>query len=344
VGEIPEAERSSRGRSLQQLFGLEKSDRVVAILSLARAPKDGALVFVTAGGTIKRTSLEAFGSGRAGGVNAINLRDGDTVLDVHASDGTGDVVLVTRTGRAIRFAEAEVPEMGRTAAGVRGMKLTNDDRIAGVVVLRRDGTLCGVSERGWALRIEAEEIPAQRRDGKGVACFRLDEKTGKLAGAVEVLPGEDLMLVTVGGAPFRAPADGVAAGGMGAALAKAVTMPGASRVAKVVRVVGEKAGQNPEDGGPGGGDSGTAATGDENGPAATGDETGTAPEGTVGAGPRARPPRVQGDDPETAVPGEGDEDTLTPDAPEDAVNQAAKRVLDRLRSREAEESQGELNL
>jgi DNA gyrase subunit A len=249
VSDIPEAERSSRGRSLQQLFGLEKTDRVVSILSLARAPKEGALVFVTTSGTLKRTSLEAFSSGRAGGVNAINLREGDTLLDVHASDGTGDVVLVSRSGRAIRFAESEVPEMGRTAAGVRGIKLMDDDRVVGSMVLRREGTVCGVTDRAWALKIEREEIPAQRRDGKGTVCFRLDEKTGKLAGAVEVLPGEDLMLVTVGGSAFRASTDEVTTGIAGAPLTRATSLPGASRVVSVVRVVGEKSTRNPEDDG-----------------------------------------------------------------------------------------------
>jgi len=246
VGDIPEAERSSRGRSLHQLFGLEKADGVAAILSLARVPRDGALVFVTKGGTVKRTALEAFGSGRAGGVNAINLRDGDTLAAVHASDGTGDVLLVTRSGRVIRFAESDVPEMGRTAAGVRGIKLTGDDRVVGSMVMRREVVVCGVSDRGWALRIEVEGIPAQRRDGKGVVGFRLEDRAGKLVGAPEVLPGEDLMLVNAGGSALRVPVDRVATGEVGGPLVRIAHVPGATRIAEVARVAGGGSGRSEE--------------------------------------------------------------------------------------------------
>jgi DNA gyrase subunit A len=236
VSEIPEAERSSRGRSLHQLLGLAKGDRVCTLLSLARQDPEGVLVFVTEQGSVKRTMVDQFGTQRSGGVNAINLKEGDRLARVHPSNGTGDLLLVSREGKAIRFAESEVPEMGRAAQGVRGMKLGEGDRVAGSVLVRRDGLLCAITERGFARRVDLAEFPAQRRDGRGVTAVRLDERSGKLVAAREVHSGEELMAISPGGATARLRVEDVAVGERGAGVEKAITLPGGARVAEITRV------------------------------------------------------------------------------------------------------------
>ncbi|MEX2582516.1 MAG: DNA gyrase subunit A [Gemmatimonadota bacterium] len=238
AAEIPEAERSSRGRPLQQLLGLEQGDRVCTLLSLARHANESYLVFVTEGGTVKRTSLEQFGTQRSGGVNAINLRSGDRLIAVFPSDGAGDVLLVSREGRVIRFAEEEVPEMGRTAQGVRGMKLPTGDRIVGSTLVRRESLLCGVSEKGFARRLSVAEFSRQKRDGRGVVGFCVEVESGKLAGAMEVGEGDALMLISAGGSPTRLETDEVPFGMAGDVLEKVVKLAGGTRLAEVTRAAG----------------------------------------------------------------------------------------------------------
>jgi DNA gyrase subunit A len=236
VAEIPEADRSSRGKHLPQLLGLGKGDRIRAMVAPARQSKDDVLVFVTEQGSVKRTPLEQFGSQRSGGVNAIGLRDGDRLLTVGASDGSGDLVLVTREGRGIRFAETEVPEMGRTAQGVRGVKVGAGDRIVGAAVVRREGTLCGTSERGHARAIDVHSVPRQKRDGKGVTLFRTSDASGPLVDAREVREGEELMMVSPGGSTIGLRVDDVTRGAPGDPVEKVVTMPGGARIAEVTGV------------------------------------------------------------------------------------------------------------
>jgi DNA gyrase subunit A len=238
VSEIPEADRSSRGRPLQQLLGLTKGDRVCTLLLLARHTKEGVLVFVTEQGVVKRTGLDQFGTQRAGGVNAMNLRSGDRLIAVHPSDGTADVLLVSGEGRIIRFPETDVPEMGRVAQGVRGMKLAADDRIVGSALVRRTATICAISERAWGRRIPVDEVARQRRDGRGIAGLRPSEKTARIVSALEVISGDDLMLLTPGGTAVRVRSDDVPVGVIGDALEKVATMPGGARVADVTRGAG----------------------------------------------------------------------------------------------------------
>jgi DNA gyrase subunit A len=238
VADIPEAERSSRGKPLHQLVGLAKGDRICTLLPLARQSREGALIFVTEQGLIKRTSIDQFGTQRAGGVNAVGLRSGDRLLDVHPSDGQGDLLLVSRQGRVIRFEEAEIPEMGRTAQGVRGMKLGAGDRIVGSLVVRREASVCAVSERAFARRVDVSDFSVQKRDGRGVVGFPTDERTGMLVAAREVRPGEDLMLLTTGGVPVRLRADEVRSGLGGDPLERTKSTAGGARVVDVTRVAG----------------------------------------------------------------------------------------------------------
>ncbi|MEX2571129.1 MAG: DNA gyrase subunit A [Gemmatimonadota bacterium] len=241
VADIPEAERSSRGRPLRQLLGWEREDRVCTLLSMAHRSEEGLLVFVTEQGLVKRTRLDQFGTQRAGGVNAINLRSDDRLLDVHVSDGSADLLLVSREGRVIRFEEGDVPEVGRTAQGVRGMKLAGGDRIVGSVLVRRDAMVCGVAENGYARRIPASEFTRQKRDGRGVVGFCVETQSGKLAGAKDVVEGEDLMLLGADGTADRLRMADVPTGVGGDVLERVITRSGKSKIAEVTGVAGAPA-------------------------------------------------------------------------------------------------------
>ncbi|HET7274231.1 MAG TPA: DNA gyrase C-terminal beta-propeller domain-containing protein, partial [Longimicrobiaceae bacterium] len=203
VDEIAEAGRSSRGRSLHQILNVNPATHFVALLSSGRQPKDAILVFFTRGGTVKRTPFDQFGNPRAGGVNAINLRNGDTLLDVQMSGGNGDLVMVSRAGRAIRFPEREVSPMGRAAQGVRGIKLAKGDRVVGAVVARRESAICLVSEKGFAARVPLSEFSAQKRDGLGVVAMQVDKASGSVVAAPEVVADDELMLVISSGETHR---------------------------------------------------------------------------------------------------------------------------------------------
>ncbi|MQA90128.1 MAG: DNA gyrase subunit A [Gemmatimonas sp.] len=247
VADIPEVERSSRGRSLQQLLGMEKGDRLCRILSPARHVSERHLAFVTESGLVKRTALDQFGSQRFGGVTAINLRDSDRLLVVEPSDGTGDLLLASSDGRVIRFAEEEVPEVGRTAQGVRGMKLAPGDRIVGSLVIRREATVCGITEKGFGRRIQGDAFSSQKRDGRGVVGFGVDAKSGKLVGAVEVLEGDHLMLPIVDGRPVHLAADRLPPGLPGDPLERVATLPEVARIRGVTLAAGVEGRASGED-------------------------------------------------------------------------------------------------
>lgn len=281
VADVPESDRGSRGKSTQQLLGIEKDEQIATLVSLARVSQEdeAQLLFVTEQGNVKRTPLEQFLSMRAGGVNAINLREGDRLLDVHLMEQRADLLLISSEGRAIRFEVEAVPEMGRAAQGVRGIKLSPSQRIVGSLLVRRDAEVCAISQKGFGRRIPLGEFAIQRRDGRGTVAFPVDNRTGTLIGAIEVLPGDELMVVgRMKGAaetlPLRLSSDAVAAGGFGDALEpaakpdKGVTLQLLTRAAERASGTG---GDGPDDGIPGSGEAGGGASG---GPA-SGAEGGT---------------------------------------------------------------------
>jgi DNA gyrase subunit A len=211
VVDIPEAGAASRGRALQQLLDLPRGARVVSLVSLARAAPEAVLVFATAGGTIKRTLLEQFGSPRVGGEHAINHAEGDRVLDVRLTDGVSELVLVSSGGRAIRFPESEVSLMGRAAQGVRGMRLREKEELVGMLSARRDAALCTITRGGYARRIALDELNVQRRGGLGTVVASAGAKPGPVVAAREVATGDELMLITSEGRLVRVETDGIGA-------------------------------------------------------------------------------------------------------------------------------------
>jgi DNA gyrase subunit A len=209
VRDVPEGGPASRGRALAQIVSLERRTRIAAVVPVAAFDASQVLVFLTAAGNIKRTTLDQFATIRAGGIAAVKLQDGDRLLDVQPSDGGADLVLVTRGGRAIRFPEAEAPLMGRATQGVRGVQLRGDDAVVGMVVVRRDATLCTVTAHGYAKRTPLSAYPVQRRGGLGTITLDVTDRTGPLVAAKEVLPGDELMVIRASGRATRVTAEQV---------------------------------------------------------------------------------------------------------------------------------------
>jgi DNA gyrase subunit A len=293
VRDLPEAGLSSRGKALAQLFELGKKPRVAAVHVVHEFRADRSVLFATAEGTVKRTTLDQYANARAGGIDAIKLTGRDEVVEVRVTDGEGEVVLVGRGGRAIRFPEGEVPLMGRVAQGVRGIKLKDGETVAGMAVPRRDGgELCVVTERGWVKRVPLDDLQPQGRGGMGTVLLAPAKETGEVVAARDVHAGEDLMVVTGGGRTLRVKPDAVTRGGRATPPEKAVALTGNERVAEVWHVAERELPS-------------TEATGGEVG-SPPGSEAGYDPEGvlTGSAGAEAAAPALPA---EIAVHGRRDE-------------------------------------
>lgn len=212
VYEIPEGAKNSKGRAIQNLLNIESDDKVNAFIRVKQLqdPEYNTthnLVFCTRNGIIKKTKLEAYSRPRQNGVNAINIVDGDQLIEVRLTDGNSHLVLANRNGRAITFHESTVREMGRVATGVRGMRLDEDgqDAVIGMIVVNnfQEDTVMVISEQGFGKRSIAEDYRITNRGGKGVATMKITEKTGKVVAIKNVSDENDLVIINKSGITLR---------------------------------------------------------------------------------------------------------------------------------------------
>ncbi|WP_337784694.1 DNA gyrase subunit A [Prevotella sp.] len=209
--EIPEGNKNSKGRAIQNLLNIESDDSVNAFLRLRGLDDQEFInshyvVFATKNGIIKKTLLEAYSRPRANGVNAINIQEGDEVVGVRLTNGHNELVLANRNGRAVRFNENTVRAMGRVSTGVRGMRLDGgDDEVIGMVVINRpeEETIMVVSEKGYGKRSLVEDYRVTNRGGKGVKTLGITEKTGRLVAIKVVTDDNDLMIINKSGVVIR---------------------------------------------------------------------------------------------------------------------------------------------
>mgnify|MGYP004463094029 FL=1 len=209
--EIPEGNKSSKGRAIQNLLNIESDDSVNAFLRLRGLDNEEFInshyvVFATKNGLIKKTLLEAYSRPRANGVIAINIQEGDEVVGVRLTNGHNELVLANRNGRAVRFNENAVRAMGRVSTGVRGMRLDGgDDEVVGMVVVNKPGeeTIMVVSENGYGKRSLVEDYRVTNRGGKGVKTLGITEKTGRLVAIKVVTDENDLMIINKSGIVIR---------------------------------------------------------------------------------------------------------------------------------------------
>ena len=209
--EIPEGDKNFKGRAIQNMLNIDADDSVNAMLRLRGLDdeefvKSHYVVFATRNGVVKKTCLEAYSRPRTNGVNAINIVEGDEVVDVRLTNGRNEIILANRNGRAVRFDEADIRNMGRIATGVRGMKLDgDDDQVVGMIIVNNaeSETVMVVSEEGYGKRSQVADYRKTSRGAKGVKTFSITEKTGRLVAIKNVTDDNDLMIINKSGIAIR---------------------------------------------------------------------------------------------------------------------------------------------
>ncbi len=249
VHELPQAGRAARGKPIVNLINVSPETQIKAIVPVRAFSDSEFLLFCTRNGTVKKTALSQYANPRANGIKAIKIEPGDELIDVQVTSGTNDVVLATRKGLSIRFHEQQVRQMGRDTTGVKGVELREDDHVVGMVVIKREATLLVVTERGLGKCSNIDDYRVQNRGGKGIITVNRTEKTGDVVGIMEVLPEDEIMIITRGGVIIRSPVSQIRTTGRIAQGVRLVNLDAGDVVTAVARVV-------PEDEGEDGGDSG----------------------------------------------------------------------------------------
>lgn len=240
VYEIPEGGRATRGRSILNLVQLDKGDSIRAYVSVRDFDSNRFVVMVTEKGLIKKTRLDAFSNPRKTGIIAINLNEGDRLIDAKISDGADDIIIGTREGMAIRFNEQEVRDMGRNATGVKAITLEKNDKVVGMVVSKRKSTILVVTENGYGKRTEIDEYRITRRGGKGVRTLKTSDKNGKMVDIKEIDDNDDIVIITEKGMIIRQHAKDLRVMGRNTQGVKLIRLNQADRISAIARVVPEE--------------------------------------------------------------------------------------------------------
>src|SRR5881394_2813356 len=218
---------------------MKPDERLAALVPVREFSEDQFLLFATKQGVVKKTVLSEFGNPRSVGIRAINIEKGDELIDVQVTDGRNDIVLATRHGMSIRFHEKDVRDMGRTATGVKGIELDKKDHVIDMVVVRRKSTLLAVTEKGMGKRSELDEYRVQHRGGRGIITLKRADKTGDIVALKEVLPDDELMMITKKGIMIRVPVEGIRISGRNTQGVKIMNLTSGDLVVGVARVVKE---------------------------------------------------------------------------------------------------------
>jgi DNA gyrase subunit A len=257
VHEIPQAGRAAKGKPIVNMINVSPDTKVSAMVTVREFPDDLFLLFATKKGTIKKTALSQYSNPRATGIKAIKVEEGDELIDVQVTTGTNDIVLATRHGLSIRFHEQDARVMGRDTTGVKGIELGPRDELIGMVVIKREANLLVVTEKGMGKCSPIDEYRVQKRGGKGIITVHRTDKTGDAVSIKEVLPDDELMLITKQGIAIRMPVKGIRVAGRNTQGVKLVNLDADDFVMDVARVVpdddtelgedaGEPAGVGPE--------------------------------------------------------------------------------------------------
>jgi DNA gyrase subunit A len=246
VYDIPQMGRAAKGKPIVNCIAIKPDERIAALVNVREFSDDRYLMFATRNGTVKKTVLSAYGNVRSTGIIAINVEEGDELIDVQVTDGSNDVILATRHGKSIRFHEKDVRDMGRDTTGVKGIELESGDQVIGMVVVRREATLLVVSEHGLGKRSEIADYRVQHRGGKGIITLRRTDKTGDMVALKEVIPGDELMVITRHGVIIRLPVDDIRVIGRNTQGVKIINLDEGDSVIDVARVVREEEGEGEE--------------------------------------------------------------------------------------------------
>ena len=236
VHEIPDVGPDGRGKAIANLVSMEEGERIAALLAVKEFEDGNFIVMGTRRGVIKKSELSAFSNPRAGGIIAMGVEEGDSVIAVQISNGSNEIFIGTRSGMSIRFPESDVRPMGRAAYGVRGISLRDDDEVVGMDVLAPGGTILSVTEQGYGKRTELEEYRVQSRGGIGIINIQTSERNGKVIGVVQVSDDDELMLITQQGKILRMAANTIRAIGRATQGVRLIDIEGDDRAVSIARL------------------------------------------------------------------------------------------------------------
>jgi DNA gyrase subunit A len=245
VHEIPDVGPGGKGKSIANLVSMEEGEKIAAMLTVKEFEETKFVVMGSRRGVVKKTALSAFSNPRAGGIIAMGVEDGDSVIAVQVTDGNGEIFIGTRNGMAIRFTETDVRPMGRTAYGVRGVTLRDDDFVVAMEVVSPGGTLLTVTEHGYGKRTEIDEYRVQSRGGVGVINIATSDRNGQVVGIAYVQDGDELLVITQQGMILRMQTNDVRAIGRATQGVRLIDIEGEDRVVSIAKLV-EKEDAEPE--------------------------------------------------------------------------------------------------
>ncbi len=248
VYDIPQAGRASRGRAIVNLIGCNPEEKVEAFVSVKEFDDDHYIVMATKNGIIKKTVLSAYGKPRKGGIYAIEIREGDKLIQARVSNGENDILLGTHEGKSIRFSENDVRASGRKTMGVKGIKLSSKvDYVVGMLIVKREGTILVATEKGYGKRTEVLQYRTQTRAGKGVLTMRCTDKTGKMVNIMEVVDSDDLIVITDSGVLMRQPVKAIRSIGRVTQGVRLVKLDDGTNISSITRVISEDSATKEED-------------------------------------------------------------------------------------------------
>ncbi len=240
VYEIPEAGRAAKGKGIANLLALKPDEKIAACLRIGEFKADQFVVFATRTGIIKKTNLGEFANTRKGGIVAINIEKGDTLLGVRLTNGKDEIVLVSRNGQSIRFHEDQMRDQGRATVGVWGMDLDKGDQLVAIEIVSPKATLLVAGESGVGKRTAFDEYRKQSRGGKGIITMKTTDKTGRVAGAITVTDTDQVMLITSDGQMIRTPVADIREAGRNTQGVRLVRLDGKDKLVALARVVSDE--------------------------------------------------------------------------------------------------------
>ena len=240
VHQIPQTLRTSQGRAIVNLIGCEAGEKVKAFVSVKEFNEDNYIIMATKKGMINRTALSLYSKPRKGGVFAMEINDGDELIQAKISNGNDNIIMATSEGKSIRFTEAAIRATGRRTKGVRGITIGKTDSVIGILVLKNEGYVLVASENGYGKRSNLDEYRTQNRSGKGVYTLKSTEKTGKLVSILEVLETDDIMIITDGGVMIRQAVSAIRTIGRNTQGVRLIKLDKGSHISSVAKVVKEE--------------------------------------------------------------------------------------------------------
>ena len=244
VYDIPQGGRATKGRAIVNLIGCEPGEKVEAFVSVKEFDDNHFIVMATRNGLVKKTVLSAYSKPRKGGIYAIEIRDGDTLIEARITNGENDILLGTREGKSIRFSEKNIRPTGRKTMGVKGITLSSkEDYVIAMLVVKREGTILVATENGLGKRTDVIQYRTQSRGGKGVMTMRVTEKTGKMVSIMEVVDADDLIVITDKGVLMRQPVSHIRTIGRVTQGVKLDKLDDGTKISSISRVIND---ENPE--------------------------------------------------------------------------------------------------